>query len=319
MVHGELGIPSCEVISTAGICAAGIGNVKYAYLSVRSGRPKALASGSERASGGLLATFTNPNRRTASRNGRQPGNRLRKGLPALDAVRRRRRLSWSKTNRAQMACRCASTGSTSSRRPTACRSACVCRRRQDEDGRFQGWQEFAANQWAARSIFPSSRMSACSKSHRRTDLRQSRWPSPARAGGRSGRLVPRAHVSEYFRQPLADYMAANGFAIAPESGSLQTKAHRFGIDLIILDELFRSSRLEPRRPPAGFQRVARRVADAPDGRRPCWIARFRQRATARWAVTARRCMPRGRQAAYRPVGRLGGRNRPPGRPSTTCA
>ena len=30
MVHGELGIPPCEVVSTAGICAAGMGALKYA-------------------------------------------------------------------------------------------------------------------------------------------------------------------------------------------------------------------------------------------------------------------------------------------------
>lgn len=30
MVHGELGTPACEVISTAGICAAGITALKYA-------------------------------------------------------------------------------------------------------------------------------------------------------------------------------------------------------------------------------------------------------------------------------------------------
>ncbi|HXE38710.1 MAG TPA: hypothetical protein VN639_09555, partial [Azonexus sp.] len=33
MVHGELGIPPCEVVSTAGICVSGISALKYAYMA----------------------------------------------------------------------------------------------------------------------------------------------------------------------------------------------------------------------------------------------------------------------------------------------
>ena len=33
MVHGELGNPACEVVTTAGICASGIAALKYAWLS----------------------------------------------------------------------------------------------------------------------------------------------------------------------------------------------------------------------------------------------------------------------------------------------
>ena len=52
--------------------------------------------------------------------------------------------------------------------------------------------------------------------------------------------------SEYFRQPLADYMAANGFAIAQEKWftNLQTKGNTGSASIfIILDELLRSGRL----------------------------------------------------------------------------
>ncbi|THB72996.1 MAG: StlD/DarB family beta-ketosynthase [Gammaproteobacteria bacterium] len=51
MVHGELKNPPCEVISTAGICLAGLTSLKYAYLSVLSGdHENAVATGSEAAS-----------------------------------------------------------------------------------------------------------------------------------------------------------------------------------------------------------------------------------------------------------------------------
>ena len=56
MVHGELGIPSCEVIATAGICLSGTMSLKYGYLSVLSGESSnAVATGSENASAAMRA------------------------------------------------------------------------------------------------------------------------------------------------------------------------------------------------------------------------------------------------------------------------
>lgn len=37
MVHGELGNPPCEVITTSGVCVAGVSALKYGYLSIKSG------------------------------------------------------------------------------------------------------------------------------------------------------------------------------------------------------------------------------------------------------------------------------------------
>lgn len=48
MVHGELGIPPCEVIATSGVCLSSITALKYAYMAVKSGEhKKAVATGSE--------------------------------------------------------------------------------------------------------------------------------------------------------------------------------------------------------------------------------------------------------------------------------
>lgn len=56
MVHGELKIPSCEVIATAGICLSGTMSLKYGYMSILSGQSEnAVATGSENASSVMRA------------------------------------------------------------------------------------------------------------------------------------------------------------------------------------------------------------------------------------------------------------------------
>jgi 3-oxoacyl-[acyl-carrier-protein] synthase-3 len=56
MVHGELGVPVCEVVATAGVCVAGATALKYGWMSVMSGDARnAIVTGSEIASLGLRA------------------------------------------------------------------------------------------------------------------------------------------------------------------------------------------------------------------------------------------------------------------------
>lgn len=56
MVHGELAIPSCEVVATSGICLSGTMSLKYGYMSVLSGLSEnAVATGSENASATMQA------------------------------------------------------------------------------------------------------------------------------------------------------------------------------------------------------------------------------------------------------------------------
>lgn len=51
MVHGELGGPPCEVVSTAGVCTAGVAALKFAYMSVAAGLARnAISTASEIAS-----------------------------------------------------------------------------------------------------------------------------------------------------------------------------------------------------------------------------------------------------------------------------
>ena len=56
MVHGELAIPSCEVVATSGICLSGTMSLKYGFMSVLSGLSNnAVATGSENASATMQA------------------------------------------------------------------------------------------------------------------------------------------------------------------------------------------------------------------------------------------------------------------------
>ena len=58
MVHGELGNPPCEVISTSGICLSGIAALKYAYMNVALAlSDNAVATGSELASSLIRSNF----------------------------------------------------------------------------------------------------------------------------------------------------------------------------------------------------------------------------------------------------------------------
>lgn len=58
MVHGELGNPTCEVVSTGGVCVSGMTAMKYAYLSVAAGTAaNAVATGSELSSSYLGSRY----------------------------------------------------------------------------------------------------------------------------------------------------------------------------------------------------------------------------------------------------------------------
>lgn len=60
-VHGELGCPPCEVVSTAGVCCSGVSAFKYGYMSVLSGLTKnAITTGSELVSNALRSVYFQP-------------------------------------------------------------------------------------------------------------------------------------------------------------------------------------------------------------------------------------------------------------------
>ncbi|HEX4300918.1 MAG TPA: beta-ketoacyl-ACP synthase III [Gammaproteobacteria bacterium] len=61
MVHGELGIPPCENVSTSGVCISSTAALKYAMLGVRSGEfQHAVSAGSENPSSVMHARYFQP-------------------------------------------------------------------------------------------------------------------------------------------------------------------------------------------------------------------------------------------------------------------
>jgi 3-oxoacyl-[acyl-carrier-protein] synthase-3 len=61
MVQGELGWPACEVVTTGGVCVAGMTALKYAYMAIASGEHRtAVATGSELASASMRADGFQP-------------------------------------------------------------------------------------------------------------------------------------------------------------------------------------------------------------------------------------------------------------------
>ncbi|MDE2440040.1 MAG: beta-ketoacyl-ACP synthase III [Betaproteobacteria bacterium] len=250
MVHAELGIPPCEVVSTAGICAAGIVALKYAYMAVLSGQVrKALASGSERASGGLLARHYQPeSEHRVSELEENPEIAFEKdflrwmlsdGAGAFMVQDRPRanglslRIDWIDIQ-------------------SQAGSMPVCMYAggdKENDGSFKGWQEYAISQWGERSIFAVKQ-----------DVRllneaivlQTFGKPLAKARAERGLTAEDIdwflpHMSsEYFRQPLANFMAEAGFALPQEKWftNLKTKGNTGSASIfIMLDELFHSNRL----------------------------------------------------------------------------
>ena len=251
MVHGELGTPPCEVVSTAGICAAGISALKYAAMAVMTGQAgKAVASGSERASGGLLARHYEP----------ESAHRVAELEDNPEIAFEKDFLRWmlsdgagaflveSEPRRAGLSLRIDWIDIQSN-----ADSMPVCMYAGGDKtpgGRFRGWQEYTANEWTEQSIFM---VKQDVRLLNEAVVEQTFGKPLAKARAAHG-LTAEAidwflpHMSsEYFRQPLATYMANADFAIAPEKWftNLQTKGNTGSASIfIILDELFRSGRLQ---------------------------------------------------------------------------
>ncbi|MFF4160331.1 beta-ketoacyl-ACP synthase III [Streptomyces sp. NPDC001678] len=87
MVHGELGCPPCEPVSTAGVCMSGLTAFKYAYLSVLSGNSRnAVSTASELASASLRSAYFESGYKPADSDDERATERLRANpVVALEA------------------------------------------------------------------------------------------------------------------------------------------------------------------------------------------------------------------------------------------
>lgn len=251
MVHGELGTPPCEVVSTAGICVSGITALKYAWMAVLSGQARnAVATGSELASLGLHAR--NFEAESAHRIAQLEANpeiafekdflrwMLSDGAGAflLQPEPRRQglslRIDWIDIlSQADSMEACMYAGA-----------------EKLADGTLKGWQQYSPEDWNSRSIF--------------TVKQDVRLLNEAVAYQTIGKSLEKAKAerqltaeaidwylphmsSEYFRQPMADCMAAAGVSIPQERWftNLHTKGNTGSASIyIMVDELLKSGRLK---------------------------------------------------------------------------
>lgn len=251
MVHGELGTPPCEVASTAGICVSGITALKYAWMAVLAGQARnAVATGSELASLGLHAR--NFEAESAHRIAQLEANpeiafekdflrwMLSDGAGAflLQAAPRKTglslRIDWIDIlSQADTMEACMYAGA-----------------EKLEDGTLKGWQQYSPEEWNSRSIFTVKqdvrllneavayqtigKSLEKAKSERQLKAEAIDWYLP--------------HMSsEYFRQPMADCMAAAGVSIPQERWftNLHSKGNTGSASIyIMVDELLKSGRLK---------------------------------------------------------------------------
>lgn len=250
MVHGELGIPACEVISTAGICLAGMTALKYAYLSVLSGTTQnAVATGSELASSVLRArNFEREREASVADFEAHPEIAFEKDF-----------LRWMLSDGAgafliENAPRSSGTSlridwidvSSQAHELPACMYAGA---EKLDDGSLKGWAQFSPAQWGARSVFLVTQdvrllnenvvSHTLAKPLRRVIVRRELKAAAI------DWFLP--HMSsEYFREPIAACLAANDLPI-PQArwfSNLTTKGNTGSASIyIMLDELIGSGRL----------------------------------------------------------------------------
>lgn len=251
MVHGELGIPACEVVSTAGICVAGVTALKYAYMAVLCGSAKnAVATGSELVSPLLQArNFAAESEHRVTELEANPEIAFEKDFlrwmlsdgagafrlqdaPRLEGLSLR--IDWIDIlSQADSMAVCMYAGG-----------------EKQADGSLKGWQEFPAAEWASRSLFAIKQdVRLLNESVAYQTIGKSLEKVMATRG-----LTPTEvdwflpHMSsEYFRQPMADCMAVVGFPVAPEKWftNLHTKGNTGSASIyIMIDELLKSGRLK---------------------------------------------------------------------------
>ena len=250
MVHGELGIAACEVVATAGICLAGMTALKYAYMAILCGQASnAVATGSELASAVLHArNFTAESEHRISEMEGNPeiafekdflrwmlsdgaGAFLLRNQPADHGLSLR--IDWidilSQAGSMEV---CMYAGG-----------------EKQADGSLKGWQAFAADEWAARSVFSVKQDVRLLNENVAYQTIGKLLKKAVQTRG----LTPEAidwflpHMSsEYFRQPVADCMAAGDFIIPQEKWftNLQTKGNTGSASIfIMIDELFKNGQL----------------------------------------------------------------------------
>ncbi|MDR2015214.1 MAG: beta-ketoacyl-ACP synthase III [Azoarcus sp.] len=250
MVHGELGNPACEVISTAGICLSGLAALKYAWLAVKGkDAENAVATGSELSSKILRAEhFSAESAARVAALSVHPGIAFEKDFlrwmlsdgagafliePRPRAGQVNLRIDWIEL-------------SSAAHRLPVCMYAGGER---NPDGALSGWAQFPPAQWAEKSIFAVKQDVKVLDRH----IAEATLETPLAALVTRRKLKPEdidrflPHMSSYyFRQPVADALTRAGLPIPFEHWftNLATKGNTGSASIyIMIDELCRSHRL----------------------------------------------------------------------------
>jgi 3-oxoacyl-[acyl-carrier-protein] synthase-3 len=253
MVHGELGNPACEVVSTAGICLSGLSALKYAWLVVGAGEAaNAVATGSDAPSVVLRSEhFAFENAASAEALEKHPWIAFEKDFlrwmlsdgagafllePRPRKGRINLRIDWIEL-------------SSAAHRLPVCMYAGS--ERESAGGALRGWARFSPRQWLEQSIFAIKQDVKLLDRHvveatLETPLRE----VAARRGLAAAKIdwfLP--HMSSYyFRQPIADGLVRAGVPVPFERWftNLETRGNTGAASIyIMLDELCRSGRLVP--------------------------------------------------------------------------
>ncbi len=252
MVHGELGIPPCETKSMSGVCIASTAAMKYAMLGVRAGEFRhAVSAGSEIPSAVMLARNFEPesDAQIAALEGNGAlafqkdfirwmlsdgaGAALIEPQPAAEGLSLR--LEWIAER------------SYANEQP-----ACMYGGAEKQaDGRLKGWLAHEPREWAERSVFTIKQDVKQLNEH----VMHYTVERPLRELPRLRELDPASidwflphYSSHYFRERVREHMLKAGFDIPYERWftNLYTHGNTGAASIyIMLEELFRSGRLEP--------------------------------------------------------------------------
>lgn len=252
MVHGELGNPPCEVITTSGICLAGTTALKYAWLAIKSGEHRhAVASGSEAAS--LVLRGQRYDAETQAQ---------------ADALEKSPELAFEKDFLRWMLSDAAGAMLLQDRPNTSGRSLRldwldvfsyanelpVCMYAGGDktaDGSLRGWAQYSHDEIGAQSIMAVKqdvKLLNANVVHYCLERGLSQVIDKRRLQHADIDWFLPHMSSEYFRQPLAEGLARIGFPIAAEKWftNLSQRGNTGSASIyLMLDELFNSDRLQP--------------------------------------------------------------------------
>ena len=251
MVHGELGWPRLEVVSCAGVCLAGTAALKHAWLAVRAGEAnRAVATGSERVSPMLLArNFEAELDHKIQALEKHPEIAFEKDFLRWMLSDGAGAVLLEDTPRGPLSLRIDWIDISS-----AANELPVCMYAGGDkhaDGPLLGWMDFSAAEWGARSVFAIKQDVRLLNQH---IVRASLGEPLAALVKKRGLQVDDIdwflpHLSSnYFVQPVLQCLADVGLPIPRERwfSNLTSKGNTGSASpYIMLDELFRSGRIQP--------------------------------------------------------------------------